>query len=425
MKPTETTPRRSDEIRRRRAQQSHAGRAAGEAAASQPARQPAHPSLLNRLLGGQTSPRRPRRGALAQRAATPPPASSAAALRSTRRSAPRSAATQPPVLMRGASAPRLTAGLTASRPARNVASTSRRSAPRSRKLYNLTLNGQGAEMRLPALPRPRMSWRAASLLLLAFLGAALYALWTLPNFQVEAAQVSGLKRLTGGLVNKELGLTGKPIFTLDADQIQQELLTAFPEFSAAQVSVDLPNTVLITVTERVPALIWQQDGRDRLVDADGMTFPARQDLPPGALPSVQALGDPPLVAGRPRSTAAVQPADDPTLEAIKQVLPETLRRRLPDENQASPLLTPEMVQAILAMSEMAPTGAQIVYDKLHGFGWQDRRGWMVYFGDFADMEMKLQVYRAVLDTLKSSGVRPELISLEYVYAPFYRVKQEQ
>lgn len=417
MKPSEPTTRRSDEIRRRRAQQSHAGRA-GAGSAPSPA---PRPSLLTRLLSGSNSPRRPRRSAAASRAVTPLPAPSAAAQRSTRRPPRSTADNQPPVLMRGASAPRLTANL--ARNPRTAAPAAQRGSPRSRKMVNLTLNGQGAEMRLPALPRPRVSWRAASFLLLAFLGAALYALWTLPDFQVEAAQVSGLQRLTGGLVNKELGLTGKPIFTLDAAEVQQELLTTFPEFSSAQVRVELPNTVLITVTERVPALIWQQDGRDRLVDATGMTFPARQDLPPGALPTVQALGDPPLVAAS--QAVEAQPAADPALDAIKQALPENLRRKLPAENQVRPLLAPQMVQAILAMADMAPTGSQIVYDTAHGFGWQDRRGWMVYFGDFADMEMKLQVYRAVLDNLKSSGVRPELISLEYVYAPFYRVKQEQ
>jgi hypothetical protein len=235
-------------------------------------------------------------------------------------------------------------------------------------------------------------------------------------------------------VNKELALTGKPVFALDAAEVEQGLLAAFPEFSSATVQVELPNTVLITVTERVPVMIWKQDDREHLVDAEGFTFPARQELPAGTLPMVAAAGDPaPFLAGiaTPEETkpggagAAAAEAASNTLEAVKKALPESLRRTLPDENKAIPLLSPQVVAAVLQMSEMAPSGSQIVYDRQHGFGWQDRRGWMVYFGNFEDMDLKLQMYRAILDTLKESGVRPELINVEYAYAPFYRVQEQQ
>jgi len=296
------------------------------------------------------------------------------------------------------------------------------------------LNGQGAEVRLPALPRLRVSWRVTSLFLLALLGAALYYLWTAPYFQVEKPRISGLQRLTSGMVNKELALTGKRVFTLDAAEIERAMLADFPEFSAAQVLIELPNTVLITVTERVPVMIWNQDDRERLVDIEGVTFPTRQDLAPGTLPKVYAEAVPPAFAGglaeqsKPDTGSAVDAAAAAaadTLDAVKQVLPEGLRRSLPNENQATPLLSPQVVSAVLQMASMAPSGSDIVYDRSHGFGWQDKRGWVVYFGDFDDMEMKLRIYRAILDSLKASGVRPEMISVEYVYAPFYRVQQQE
>jgi cell division protein FtsQ len=420
------TTRRSDEIRRRRMMQSHTIHAAG-VGVTRPGAKPHQPSLLERMLGNSTTRQINRRSSKAQRAATPPPAAPSTGRRSAR-SAPRSTtSTQPPVLMRGPSSARLTANLTG-KTARSAAAPAARRDTRGRKVYNVALNSQGAEMRLPSLPRVHFSWRVASLFLLAFLGVALYGLWTMPRFQVEAAEVNGLQRLTPGLVNKELGLTGKPVFTLDPGQIQQQLLTSFPEISAAQVYVELPNSVSITVTERVPVLIWKQDSREHLVDAEGMTFPARQDLPPGALPVVQALGDPPLFSGSlavKAETAMVPDSPEQVLESVKQMLPDNLRSKLPDENRVTPLLTPEMVKAILDMTKLAPDGSQIMYDKAHGFGWQDKRGWMVYFGNFEDMSLKLQVYRTVLDKLKTAGVRPDLISLEYVYAPFYRVKEEQ
>ena len=54
---------------------------------------------------------------------------------------------------------------------------------------------------------------------------------------------------------------------------------------------------MITVTERVPVLIWQQDGRSILVDAEGMTFQARDEAAWERLPVIEAAGDPPPVPG--------------------------------------------------------------------------------------------------------------------------------
>ena len=90
-------------------------------------------------------------------------------------------------------------------------------------------------------------------------------------------------------------MTGKPVFTLDAHQIQSDLLAAFPEFNAAQVLVEIPNTVLITVTERLPVMVWLQEGKSYLVDKDGMTFPVRHEGATGELPVVDAAGAPPGV----------------------------------------------------------------------------------------------------------------------------------
>ncbi len=467
MKPSDPNTRRSDEIRRRRLMQTQASLADG----ARPARHTGdeRKPLLERLLGKRrdpaaarstrrlpvpvdertqgtgrvTSRRRLNLEASAGLTGETPVLTSRTARRqrasflermlgprvdrrSGRSATGRSTArptqpTPPPVLTRGRFV--------------DPTATPLRHTTRTRRVYDVPLNRQGAEVRLPALPRLRMSWRVTSLFLLALLGAGLYYLWTAPDFQVEKPHVSGLQRLTSGMVNKELALTGKRVFSLDAAEIEQDLLTIFPEFSAAQVQIELPNTVLITVTERVPVLVWNQDDRERLVDADGMTFPTRQDLAPGTLPKVYAQEVPPAFAGGmvaeesdPEAGSAVDAAAAAaadTLEAVKQVLPEGLRRSLPDENQATPLLSPQVVAAVLKMSEMAPSGSDIVYDRSHGFGWQDKRGWVVYFGNFDDMEMKLRVYRSILDSLKTSGVRPELISVEYVYAPFYRVQQQE
>ena len=67
---------------------------------------------------------------------------------------------------------------------------------RSRRRYDLALNAQGVEMRLPSLPRIRPGWRLFSFSLIALMAVLLYQFWEYPMYQVEAAQVSGLRRLT-------------------------------------------------------------------------------------------------------------------------------------------------------------------------------------------------------------------------------------
>jgi hypothetical protein len=293
----------------------------------------------------------------------------------------------------------------------------RRSQKRGRRLYNVSLNpAQGAEMSLPALPHISLNWRVASCALVLLLGFALYQLWTSPGYRVDAAQVTGLQRVTSNDVNTILGVTGKPIFVLDANRLQSDLLVAFPEFNTAQVQVEIPNTVLITVTERVPVMAWFQEGKSYLVDKDGMTFPLRHEGATGALPQVEAAGAPPGVVLPDKPGPSLQ---EMTISKITGVpLPG-----VPAPTQAVPLLSPEMVQSILLISDQAPAGAKLIYDPLHGLGWKDRRGWDVFLGDEQDIAVKLSVYRSILDHLKGTENRPVIISVEYVHAPYYRLEE--
>ncbi len=150
------------------------------------------------------------------------------------------------------------------------------------------MNARGVEMRLPALPHVGLGWRAASFVLAGLLIFVLYQVFTLPMFQVQTAEVNGLQRLTNAQVFEALELSNQPVFLLDSEELRQSLLETFPEISQAQVSVSLPNSVMITVTERTPILIWQTPGQSYLVDNDGMPFPLRESMQTGGMPIVEA-----------------------------------------------------------------------------------------------------------------------------------------
>jgi cell division protein FtsQ len=88
-------------------------------------------------------------------------------------------------------------------------------------------------------------------------------------------------------------------------------------------------------------------------------------------------------------------------------------------------LDPELVSAILSLNTVAPQGTQLLFNAEHGMGWNDKQyGWKVYFGaETHDIDQKLVVYQALAARLKEKGIRPSLVSVEYLHAPYYRLEK--
>jgi hypothetical protein len=154
--------------------------------------------------------------------------------------------------------------------------------------------------------------------------------------------------------------------------------------------------VAVYVEERQPLLVWKQEGRTVLVDANGYAFPMRSPEDPAPSLVVESLSSPPVLT-----------------QAVEDI-----------ENVIQPqFMTVEMVSAILSMSAQAPTGSPLVYDAKQGLGWRDVQGWEAYFGDVRNMDLKLKIYRALVEKLKKEGTPPALISVEHVHTPYYRLER--
>jgi hypothetical protein len=83
-----------------------------------------------------------------------------------------------------------------------------------------------------------------------------------------------------------------------------------------------------------------------------------------------------------------------------------------------------MVQALKGLAAHVPPGQSILYDQSFGFGWNDPRGWRVYFGPGgSDVELKMRVYESMVDSLTIRGIRPALINVMYPAAPYYRMNK--
>ncbi len=266
---------------------------------------------------------------------------------------------------------------------------------KTRRRYDVALGNTGAELRLPAMPQVKFSWRLVSGSLIAGLVVLLFYLWASPGYHVQAAEIVGAQRLNSQDVNLVLGVTNMSIFTLNPAQIQATLVGAFPEFYHVDVQVAWPNKVTITVDERQPILAWEQGNSTVWVDAAGIAFPPRGETDP--LPTVMALG---------------------TLDST--IYPQQIAGEY--EISTHQLLSPEMVSAILSVTQYAPEDALLLFDPKHGLGWDDPQGWEVYFGmTGTEMEMRLHIYQTLTAQLQEKDIEPELISVEYLHAPYYRM----
>jgi cell division protein FtsQ len=337
---------------------------------------------------------------LPQRGTAASPARSLSADRRQRHAVNTSQAKMPPVLVRG-------------RMPDMAVRRTKQSLPRRR--YDVALAVPGAELQLPSLPMVKVGWRALSGMLAVMMIACLFLLWKSPAFQVSTVEAEGLQRLSVADLNAVMDVLGTSIFSLDPPVLEQALSRYFPELADISVNIGLPAQVSIRVTERQPVLSWYQDAREVWVDAEGVAFTPRGN--PGELVRVQGSGDTPeAIAG------VVVPAASSLPDGAIYV--PTTAVDLSGKLVEPARLPVDLVQAILTLGSQVPADTQLVYDSQYGLGWEDQLGWEVYFGlQTSDMEQRLVVYQGVVNYLTDHGLQPELVSVEFIHAPYYRMER--
>jgi hypothetical protein len=250
-----------------------------------------------------------------------------------------------------------------------------------------------ADLRGFSVARPNLGKRLPSFILVALLAAAIYFAFNAPQLQVTQAQVTGNQMLPPEEINAALNVSGQPAFLLISSKLERELRLTFPEITYTKVDVTLPNTVSVSVIERKPVIRWEQGSSFTWVSEDGVAFRPRGEAP--GLIAVLALSAPP-----------------------------TEGNISPDSLTPAPFISSSMVRAIKGLANHVPPGAVILYDASFGFGWNDPRGWKVYFGmNASDVELKMRVYESMVNSLSERGIRPALINVTYPTAPYYRISE--
>ena len=270
-----------------------------------------------------------------------------------------------------------------------------RAQPRPVRRYEAVAAAPARQLHVPALPRVRLrvGWRLLSFFLILLLGGALYYAWTQPLFKATNATLLGSQFLSADEVNSVLGLGGRHIFLIQPEEVETALRFNFPEITSVDVTVELPNRVIVAITERQPVLRWEQGNAFTWVDAEGVAFRPRAEV--SGLVVVSASGIP---------TAGSTSVSDPLAP--------------------TPFVAPEIVELARLLNPYIPQGAVLRYDPKYGIGWNDARGWTVWFGSSPEQaDVKLRVYIVLVESLAQRGITPVMINVAYPNAPYYRLGQ--
>jgi cell division protein FtsQ len=138
-------------------------------------------------------------------------------------------------------------------------------------------------VRRPVDPRRRLLTAAAAVLLV--LGVLAWVVLGSPLLAVRTVQVDGEAGLTEAQVAEVAGISpGTPLVRVDTAAAAARV-AALPQVASAEVARGWPNTVVVTVAERVPVAVVADGGTRRLVDAGGVVFDTiTGDPPAGVVP---------------------------------------------------------------------------------------------------------------------------------------------
>ncbi|MEO8354664.1 MAG: FtsQ-type POTRA domain-containing protein [Chloroflexota bacterium] len=273
------------------------------------------------------------------------------------------------------------------------AASNRKPARNTRRRFQIALPIARDDMRPLSVPRPRFGMRALSFTIVALLATALYLAYNLPQFRATQAQVTGNRLISPLEVNSVMNVAGQPIFLLKPEDLETRLRLNFPELVAVKVTISLPNLISVALSERKPVVRWQQGDGYTWIGDDGVAFRPRADI--AELISVVAVSGPPV-----EETVSTDPFSP------------------------APFISPELIRTLQGLAGHVPPGMSILYDANFGFGWDDPRGWRVYFGtSSSDVELKMRVYESMVNSLTQRGIRPALINVRYPTAPYYRMGQ--
>lgn len=271
-------------------------------------------------------------------------------------------------------------------------------AIKSRKSHYYNLRNSGAEVHVRALSNIKIN--AKTLSGFVALGAFVLIMFMAvsSSFKIKSLELRGAQRVTALDLQTSLDLTNTSMISIDPIKTIAQIKDAYPELSNIRLKLVMPSKLIISSTERVPIISWASDKGTYWMDVEGVIFPARGDVLPPL--TIQADENPPV----------------PNALAQSSNLPGAIST-FPRQ------LDPVILNAILQLSASMPQEGSFLYSHEDGLGWTDSRGWKVYVGmDLTDLGTKISEYNAIIKQLDQQGIRPVMVSVEHMDAPFFRTE---
>lgn len=233
-----------------------------------------------------------------------------------------------------------------------------------------------------------LGWSWLSVANLLALCGVIALLLTSPQFQVTQVIIAREWQSSATLAQAhELSnVVGRSIFLLQTGRLEQEI-EALPSVRAAQVRARLPDRIIVEITKRQPAAVWQAVNGAFLVDLEGQIIgPAADDAPDQPAMVIQETS------------------------GIERVPGQRIERRV--------LLTARELRRVLPQLGIDPLA--IEYGTL-GLTVVGSNGWRIIFGELEQLNAKLENLAAILDLQRRQPEPVEVIDLRPVERPYYRL----
>lgn len=217
-----------------------------------------------------------------------------------------------------------------------------------------------------------LNWRMFSGMIVLSLSVVIFLFFSADAFYVRSIGVSGLRYLQREEIFRWADIADLHLFWIDPAQVRQQIMRS-PAVADVEVILGWPpNSVLINVLEREPALIWSQGGVDVWVDIHGYVLMQ----PPEQRPDL-----------------------------VRVVLEGPGADELINPNQR---LASEVISGALQLGEQV-ADRTLRYHPTNGLGFTGPGGWEAWFGTGADMPTKLLVYQRIIAAWEAEGRQPRYI----------------
>jgi hypothetical protein len=247
-------------------------------------------------------------------------------------------------------------------------------------------------------------------LLAIIIGGVSFAL-TISTFHIQQLTISGTQNQSLISSIHHMGIQGQNIFLLNQSAMLAQL-EALPLVASANLVVQLPNSIVVNIQERVPVLLWQSGQSILGVAQDGMVI-----APLSELSGASNLNSLTTVVDK-RADAHVHPGTRFSVQDILFI--ERLFQQLPGIEGIGPF-TLEYVDHIAVDGRATPAneggvGSYVV---------ASANGWLAYLGDETNSNPsanRLLELQQILSMARQQHLNLATIDLRFGLRPTYTLK---